>query len=258
MADRPQPAGYITREDFDALLFDLDGVVTSTADLHAKAWKRLFDEYLEHHARAHDQPFEPFYLPDDYLDHVDGKPRQDGVRDFLASRGMELPLGTPDDAPGSDTIWALGVRKNGYYHELLDKNGARVFDSSVAFVRKARVLGFSTAVVSSSRNCERIITLSGLNELFDTRFDGNDLAEHGMPGKPDPGMFLAAAKQLGVKPERAVVFEDAVSGVEAGRRGGFGLVVGVNRGDQAEELAEQGADVVVEDLEELQLSPDGD
>lgn len=236
------------------MIFDLDGVVTSTAELHGAAWKRLFDEFLGSCPDQAETDRSPFALPDDYLRHVDGKPRADGVRDFLKSRGIELPEGDAGDDPGTRTIYGLGARKDGYYHDLLAERGVKVFDATVVFIHRARELGFGTAIASSSRNCAHVLGAAGLAALFDVRFDGNDLAREGLAGKPDPAMFLRAAARLGVEPERAVVFEDAVSGVEAGRRGGFGLVVGVDRAGRAEALRRRGADIVVEDLSELEVS----
>lgn len=247
-------AARVSRSDYDALIFDLDGVVTSTAALHMAAWQRLFNELLGSVCERQGVDASPFALPDDYLRYVDGKPRADGVRDFLASRGIELPEGGAGDAPGAHTVHALGARKDGYYHELLKDRGVETFDASVALIRRARRLGFRTAIASSSRNCLEVLETAGLTSLFDVRFDGNDLAAGGLAGKPDPAMFLQAAGRLGVRPGRAVVFEDAASGVEAGRRGGFGLVVGVARGGRADTLHRHGADVVVEDLSELEVT----
>jgi len=252
---RPAPRA-LSRREYEALVFDLDGVVTSTAALHAAAWKRLFDEYLPTRPARAGEDRSPLLLPDDYLQHVDGKPRADGVRDFLASRGIRLPEGSPDDGPDAATIHGLGARKDGYYHELLTERGVEVFQGTVDLIRSARKAGFRVAIASSSRNCAQVLETAGLEALFDTRFDGNDLAAQGLPGKPDPGMFIAAAQRLGVDPARAVVFEDATSGVEAGRRGGFALVVGVNRGAAADALRRNGADVVVEDLSELEVRDD--
>ncbi len=225
---------------YEALLVDLDGVVTRTAAVHAAAWKRLFDEFLGRHAERTAVGFEPFYRT-----YVDGRPRYAGVESFLASRGIELPYGTPEDSADRETICGLGNRKNLYFRQHLRENGVGVYD--------AREQGLRVAVVSSSKNCGPVLEAAGLAGLFEERVDGLDVAGLGLQGKPAPDMFLEAARRLGVDPTGAVVLEDAVSGVEAGRRGGFGLVVGVDRGDHAEELRRHGAHVVCSDLRELEL-----
>ena len=231
---------------FDAVLFDLDGVVTRTADVHAAAWKTLFDEVLRR--RAGGDAFVPFDASDDYRRYVDGKPRYDGVRSFLASRGIELPYGRPTDEPGAETVCGLGNRKNGVFLERLRQGEIPVFESTVRLIRQLKRGGVKVAVVSSSENCSAILEAAGLSDLFEVQVDGVVAQELGLPGKPDPTMFLEAARQLGVQASQAVVVEDAVVGVEAGRRGGFGLVVGVDRTGDAETLREHGADVVVDDL----------
>lgn len=241
-----------TLDAYEAVVFDLDGVLTDTALVHAAAWKRLFDDVLRRQAEQNATTFEAF-TDDDYLTYVDGKPRYDGVASFLASRGIDLPYGEPTDVPGTQTVCGLGNRKDELFHAALQEQGVRRFESSVALVRGLRERGIRTAVVSSSRNCREVVERAGLTALFDERVDGVVLDEEGMPGKPDPAMFLEAARRLGVTPARTAVVEDAVSGVEAGRRGGFGLVVGVNRRDQADALRQHGADVVVKDLGELIL-----
>ena len=243
----------VSRGEIDALVFDLDGVVTSTAELHALAWKKLFDRFLEQCDLSAGCDRSPFRLPEDYRDHVDGKPRADGVRDFLISRGINLPEGNDGDGPDKVTLNGLGARKDSYYHELLDERGVPVFASSVEFIRKARRLGFKTAIASSSKNCLEVLRYAKLEQLFDSRVDGNDLLAKRIKGKPDPGMFLEALRILEVEAERAAVFEDAVSGVEAGRAGGFGLVVGIDRGGQVNALLAHGADIVVDDLSRLEL-----
>jgi alpha,alpha-trehalase len=247
----------ITRRRFDALLFDLDGVLTATAVIHAASWKQMFDEFLSRHAGAAREPFRPFDIAADYKIHVDGKPRFDGVRDFLGSRGIELPEGSPDDAPDRDTIAGLGNRKNELVQEALAAGRVETFDGSIDLVRHARSEGFRTAVVSASNNCRAILVAAGIEELFDTRVDGVVATERGLAGKPAPDTFLAAARELDVEPARAVVLEDALSGVQAGRAGGFGLVVGVNRHGDAKALLEHGADLVVDDLAELLPGGDG-
>ena len=245
---------------FDAVLFDLDGVVTRTARIHAAAWKRLFDGYLEDRAaREGNAPFEPFDADGDYAEYVDGKPRYEGVASFLASRGIDLPHGAPSDGPGEETVCGLGNRKNRYFLEKLEEDGVEVFGSTVRLLRSLRHAGIRTAVVSSSANCAQVVEAAGLTTAFDARVDGVVSRRLELKGKPDPDIFLEAARRLGVVPRRAVVVEDAISGVEAGRRGGFGLVLGVARhgpGD-AEALAGHGADVVVSDMEEVDVSGEG-
>jgi len=235
---------------FDAFLFDLDGVITRTAALHAAAWKRLFDEYLAAHGRGE---FVPFDVESDYRRYVDGKPRVAGVRGFLAARGLELPPGTPADDADADTVRGLARRKNRYFLALLDRHGVAVFAPAVALLREARSRGVRTAVVSSSRNCAAVLRAARLTPLFDARVDGVEHDRLGLPGKPAPAMFLEAARRLATAPPRCVVFEDATSGTEAARRGGFGLVVGVGAGDRAAALLASGADVVVADLGKIRL-----
>ncbi|MDX1374792.1 MAG: trehalose-phosphatase [Burkholderiales bacterium] len=248
MPDSADPH-VLSRAQFDAAIFDLDGVITRTARLHARAWKQMFDAFLA----ERDAP--PFDIERDYRAHVDGKPRLDGVRDFLAARGIELPRGAEDDAPGTRTLWSLANRKNALFHELLEREGAEVFESSIELVKALRAAGFGTAVVSSSRNCLPILESVGAIALFDVKVDGVEAAERGLAGKPAPDIFVAAARSLGVAPARAVVFEDALAGVEAGRAGGFGRVIGVDRAGQADALREHGAQLVVADLGELSVEP---
>ena len=235
---------------FDAFLFDLDGVITRTAALHAAAWKRLFDEYLA--ARVGEE-FVPFDEETDYRRYVDGKPRLAGVRSFLAARGIDLPAGTRADDADRDTVHGLGKRKNRYFLALLDREGVRVYESAVSLLREARGRGVRTAVVSSSRNCAAILRAARLTPLFDVRVDGVELDRLGLSGKPAPDMFLEAARRLAVAPARAVVFEDATAGVEAARRGRFALVIGVGSAEHAAGLLAGGADVVVADLGEIRL-----
>ena len=251
------PQTVISRANFDALLFDLDGVVTRTAAVHAAAWKRLFDEYLEARANRTGESFRPFDSESDYRRYVDGKPRYDGVQSFLASRGITLPYGTPGDDPQQETICGLGNKKNAYFRDHVQQQGVEVFPSSVTLIQKAKEQGFKVAVVSSSRNCAAVLEAAGLQDFFDARVDGVEIARLRLNGKPAPDMFLEAARRLGVEPGRAVVFEDAVSGVQAGRNGGFGLVVGVARAGQAEALRQNGAAVVVSDLQEIDLAAAG-
>lgn len=232
-------------------LFDLDGVLTRTAAQHTAAWKEMFDGYLRERADRTGEPFTPFDAHLDYTRHVDGKPRQDGTRDFLLSRGIDLPLGTPDDGPDAETVWGLSARKNDLVQAVIARDGVEVFPGSVDYVRAAREAGLRTAVVSSSANTSLVLAAAGITDLFEVQVDGLVARERGLPGKPAPDTFLAAARELGGGPEDAAVFEDALSGVAAGRAGGFAFVVGVDRAGHADALREHGADVVVADLAEL-------
>lgn len=236
---------------FDAVLFDLDGVITDTAAVHASAWKTLFDDYLRTRAEASGEAFIPFDLETDYREWVDGKPRYEGVKSFLASRGIELPFGDAQDEPGTTTVCALGNIKNRHFNECLRRDGVKIFDTTVTLVRRLKAQGIKVAVVSSSKNTPTILEVAGLTDLFDLRFDGNDAARLGLKGKPTPDTYRKAAELLGVPAERAVVVEDAISGVQAGRAGHFGLVLGVDRHGEAEALETNGADIVVADLGEL-------
>ena len=241
----------LSRERFDAVLFDLDGVLTDTARVHGAAWKQMFDAFLRAREVERGEPFRPFDLDSDYGPHVDGKPRSDGVRDFLRSRAIELPEGSPDDPPDRETVCGLGNRKNALVTQAIASEGVDAYPGSLTLLRHVRESGFRTAVVSASANAAAVLRSVGILACFDTRVDGVVLAERGIPGKPAPDSFLEAARELGVDPARAVVVEDAIAGVEAGRAGGFGLVIGVARKGNAELLAGHGADVVVEDLAEL-------
>ena len=236
---------------FDAVLFDLDGVVTRTAGLHASAWKALFDDFLRQRAVERGEPFQPFDAMADYLKYVDGKPRYEGVRSFLAARGIALLEGEPGDGPDAATVHGLGARKDALFMERLRRDGVEVFASTIELIRALRERGVKIAVVTSSRNGRELLRTAAIEDLFDVRLDGLDAAALGLAGKPDPDPFLKAAELLGVAPGRALVVEDAVSGVEAGCRGGFALVVGVDRGGNREALAAHGADLVVADLGEL-------
>jgi beta-phosphoglucomutase family hydrolase len=241
----------ITADRFDAVLFDLDGVLTDTARIHAGCWKEMFDAFLRERARAAGEDLRAFEIATDYRLYVDGKPRFDGVRDFLASRGIALPEGAPDATPGEESVCGLGNRKNEMVNVAIAERGVEAYPGSVALVRRLRDEGVKTAVVSSSTNCETVLVAAKIADLFDTRVDGDVAARLGLPGKPAPDTFLEAARRLGVEPGRAVVVEDAIAGVESGRAGHFGLVVGVARKDDVEALRESGADVVVHDLGEL-------
>lgn len=235
----------------EAVIFDLDGVVTRTAELHAQAWKQLFDEYLGARAHRLGEPFRPFDTASDYRRFVDGRPRYEGVVGFLRSRGIELPFGSPDDPEERETVCGLGNRKNRYFRAALARTGGDPYPTTLELIAALRERGVRTAIVSSSRNCAAVIEAAGIGALFDAKVDGVDAAELGLPGKPDPGVFLEAARRLRVDPAHAAVVEDAIAGVEAGRRGGFALVVGVDRGAQSDALTTAGADVVVGDLAEL-------
>ncbi|MDJ0787989.1 MAG: beta-phosphoglucomutase family hydrolase [Myxococcota bacterium] len=238
-------------QQLEALLFDLDGVLTDTARLHADCWKQTFDAFLESYARETGQAFQPFDIATDYREHVDGKPRYDGVRDFLASRDIRLPEGDPSDGPEVRTVCGVGNRKNALVSGAIRPDTIQVYQGSVELVRRARKAGQKTALVSSSANARSVLEAAGIEDLFDVRVDGRVAAERALPGKPAPDTFLEAARELGVAPEKAAVIEDAVAGVQAGRAGGFGLVLGVARHDDTELLASNGADVVVSDLSEL-------
>jgi len=236
---------------FDAILCDLDGVITKTALVHAAAWKRLFDDYLKTVAGRTGSTFEPFELEEDYRLYVDGKPRHDGVRDFLRSRGLSLPPGSLHDAPDRETIYGLGNKKDEYFEAALRQSGVVVYPATVRYLRLARAAGLKIAVVSSSHHCREVISTAGLTALFDARIDGHEIDRLHLLGKPAPDTFLEAARRLAVQPEKAIVIEDALAGVQAGHAGGFGLVIGVNRRNQVQELRQHGADIVISDLTEL-------
>jgi len=240
-----------------AVLADLDGVVTRTAALHAAAWKEVFDDFLAAHAPAGGAGPAPFDAQRDYYAYVDGKPRYDGVAAFLAARRIRLPWGTPGDPPSAETVCGIGNRKNERYLRLLQDRGVEVFDRSVAFLHRAREAGLATAAVTSSRNGRLVLQRARLEGLFDLVLDGVDLAEAGLAGKPAPDMYLEAARRLGVGPREAMLVEDAVSGVQAGRRGGFALVVGLDHGRNAGLLGQAGADLVVNDLERFTFASTG-
>jgi beta-phosphoglucomutase family hydrolase len=246
--------GRVMRPDLPAgvraCFFDLDGVLTQTARVHAAAWKQMFDDYLSDRSAREGQPFAPFQQAD-YDRFVDGKPRDDGVRSFLASRGITLPDGGPDDGPDAETVHGLGLRKNALVVRLIRREGVEVYEGSVRFVTAVRETGLETAVVSSSTNCRDVLHVAGIEDLFDLRVDGHTAGREHLRGKPAPDTFLFAARGLGVQPPEAAVYEDALAGVEAGRAGGFGWVVGVDRVGHADDLLAHGADVAVRDLSEL-------
>ena len=236
-------------------LFDLDGVLTKTAAVHNAAWKEMFDSYLRERARQTGQQFVPFDPVRDYDEYVDGKPRADGTRSFLASRGIDLPDGSDDDPPDAQTVHGLGNRKNEILLRRIRQDGVQAYEGSVRYVRAARDAGLRRAVVSSSVNCRDVLVAAGIEDLFEVRIDGIVARKERLPGKPAPDTFLAAGRALGLAPAEAAVFEDALAGVEAGRAGRFGYVVGVDRAGQAAALKAHGADTVVSDLADLMDRP---
>jgi beta-phosphoglucomutase family hydrolase len=241
----------ITRDRYDAVLFDLDGVITNTATIHATCWKQMFDEYLQRRATQRGEAFRPFDIANDYRLYVDGKPRYDGVRDFLRSRGIQLPEGGPEDAPELETVGGLGNRKNDLVNEVIEAEGVEPYEGSVKLIQKLRQQGFKIAVVTSSQNCTTVLKAAKLEAYFEVHVDGDTMHAQHLAGKPAPDTFLAAARLLGTEPARSVVIEDALAGVEAGARGNFGLVIGVARKGNAKELAQHGAHLLVNDLSEL-------
>ena len=246
MEDKGKPKKPI----IDALIFDLDGVVTQTRKLHKKAWKQLFDQFFASSSDFGDQ--KPMSEAD-YVDHIDGKPRYDGVRDFLKSRSIDLPFGKTSDPPGMTSICGLGNHKNELFRKVLDSDGAEVYENAVSLIKNWRKNGGKTAIVSSSKNCKAILERAGLLELFDVRVDGVTAEDLGLKGKPDPDIFVEAARELNARPEHSIVFEDATSGVQAGQRGFFGLVVGVARFENEDNLRKNGADLIIKDFKEFDL-----
>lgn len=242
--------GYsITRENFDAVLFDLDGVITGTAKLHASAWKQAFDEFLK--KRAHHGDFQPFDDVRDYEDYVDGKPRFEGAQSFLESRHIDLDFGTPEDTPDKETVCGIANRKTELFEAVLKEGKVDLYAGTVEWIRQLRSEGIKVAVVSSSHHCEDVLQGAGISDLFEIRIDGPVADEQKLEGKPKPDTYIRAAKALGASVERAIVVEDALAGVEAGRNGNFGLVIGVDRKHDAEALKAHGADIVVRDLKEM-------
>jgi beta-phosphoglucomutase family hydrolase len=248
---QPSRRNPITRDRYDAVLFDLDGVITDTASIHAACWKQMFDEYLAERGRRTGETFRPFDPVADYQLYVDGKPRFDGVRDFLKSRGIQLPEGSPHDPPDAASIGGLGNWKNRLVTRAIEDKGVEAYEGSVRFIHALLGLGCKVALVSSSENCEAVLKAAKVDELFEVRVDGATVESQHLAGKPAPDTFLMAARLLGVEPARAVVVEDALSGIEAGLTGKFGLVIGVARRDNTEELRCHGAHLVVNDLGEL-------
>ena len=234
-----------------ACLFDLDGVLTDTASVHRKAWKAMFDAYLRERSQRTGEPFVPFDIAADYLTYIDGKKREDGVRSFLAARDITLPEGDSDDAASAETVNGLGNRKNEQFHQSIHEDGVKVFEGSRHYLEAVAAAGLAVAVVSSSSNTREVLEVTGLDKFVQRRVDGVTMREEHIAGKPAPDSFLRAAELLGVEPAKASVFEDALAGVEAGRHGNFGCVVGVDRVGQAEALRRKGADIVVADLAEL-------
>jgi alpha,alpha-trehalase len=246
----PERSVVIRTDRIDAVIFDMDGVVTDTARVHAAAWARLFDGYLGDRAAVTGEAFGPFTV-DDYRRFIDGKPRYDGVRSFLATRGITLPEGEASDPPDRLTVRGLGNRKDGYFLGHLREHGIASFPTTVALLEELRAAGIRTAVVSASRHLDEVLAAGHVEHLFDVRVGGTEADRLGLAGKPDPGVFLEAARRLRVRPGRAAVVEDALAGVEAGRRGGFALVIGVDRLDHGAELLAAGAGVVIRDLVEV-------
>ncbi|MGF1472441.1 MAG: HAD family hydrolase [Rubrobacteraceae bacterium] len=243
----------VSSDSYDAWLFDLDGVITDTAGVHAAAWKKMFDEYLQEEAEREGKPFESFEIDPDYYQYVDGKPRYSGVDSFLRSRGIELDWGDPEDPPENETVCGLGNRKNEMFNEVLKTDGVKVFETSVDLIRDLRDRGARVAIVTSSKNCDVVLEAAGLTDLFEAKVDGNVAAERQLAGKPEAETYEEAAKMVDTPVEKSVVIEDAISGVQAGRAGNFGMVLGVARNDDPEALRQNGADVVVRDLGELDL-----
>lgn len=246
----------LSAADFDAVIFDLDGVVTRTASIHAQAWKQVFDRYRERRIERGEEGFAPFLVEVDYPRYVDGKPRYDGVRSFLAARGIVLPESGEGDGLADETVRGLGDQKNRLYNDMLSEGGVEVFEDTVEQIERWRGMKLRTAIVSSSKNCAKVLEAAGLTHLFEVRVDGREAEERELEGKPAPDIFVEAAQLLGVDPARGIVFEDAVAGVRAGRAGGFGFVIGVDREGRAREaLLSAGAHAVVSDLREIRIEP---
>jgi len=236
---------------FDAVIFDLDGVITKTAKTHALAWKKMFDEYLMLRETKYGEKFIEFNPTDDYLAYVDGKPRYNGVKSFLVSRGIEIPFGSPSDPAGAETCCGLGNKKNLAFNEVLNSEGVEIFPSTISLIKELKQAGIRLGVASSSKNCRAVLEKASLSGFFEVRVDGIVSAELGLNGKPEPDIFLKACELLGVKPEKSIVVEDAVSGVQAGARGKFGLTIGIARENNSDELLRAGAQLVVNDIAEI-------
>ncbi|UEG49087.1 beta-phosphoglucomutase family hydrolase [Ferruginibacter lapsinanis] len=239
--------------NFDAVIFDMDGVITKTAQVHSLAWKRMFDEYLYFRLKQYNEPFHEFTHANDYLPYVDGRPRYKGVETFLRSRGIDIPFGDPKDESKKETVCGLGNRKNEFFNKVLEEDGVEVYESTIILIKDLLKTSIKVGVATSSKNCVVILEKASITDLFETRVDGVVSAELGLHGKPEPDIFTTACDNLGVTYDRSIIVEDAVSGVQAGAKGKFGLVIGVAREDNAIELMINGADVVVEDLSELSI-----
>ncbi len=231
---------------FDTVICDLDGVLTDTASLHNEAWKQMFDLFLQEYSQKHSIPFAPFDPAEEYLKYIDGRPRYEGASAFIASRGIDFPFGDPDDPPGKETICSLANKKNQLYQSLIETEGVKAFPDAVEKVKQWQTRGYKLAVISASKNCRKILNVANLNHFFEIIIDGNDAINWKLKGKPQPDVFIAAADKMGTKPADAVIIEDAVSGVQAGKYGGFGLVIGMARDNQnSSQLKENGAHIVV-------------
>ena len=239
--------------NFEAVVFDMDGVITKTADVHSKVWKKMFDEYLFYRVKKYNDLFHEFTHTNDYLPFVDGRPRYQGVDRFLKSRGIEIPFGLPSDEAGKETVCGLGNRKNELFNKVVEQEGVGLYDSTIKLIKELLKKNIKVGVATSSKNFTLILGKAGVLDLFQTQVDGIVSAETGLKGKPEPDIFITAANNLGVLPERTVIVEDAVSGVQAGAKGNFGLVIGVAREENEEELRSNGADVVVKDLAEVNI-----
>ena len=239
--------------NYEAVIFDLDGVITDTAKVHALTWKVMLDDYLERRSIKYKEDFYPFIIEKDYPTYVDGKPRYDGIRSFLQSRGIMIAYGDSNDSPEQETVCGLSNRKNRIFSDMLNQHGVEVFESTVRLIRELKAVGTLCGVVSSSKNCQRVLRIAGIEDLFLKRVDGVVSVELNLKGKPNPDIFLKCAELMKVEANKSVVVEDAISGVAAGRDGRFGLVIGIDRMDISERLRENGADVVIPDF--LNVSP---
>ena len=246
-----QPNVEIDLDKYEAAILDMDGVVTDTARAHAASWKQMFDAYLKEHSAKRGWSYKAFDDIKDYYRYIDGKLRYQGVASFLESRGIVLPYGNPDDPPDRETVCGLGNRKNRFFHDYLKENGAKAYQSTIEFLQNLKNRKIATAVISSSRNAKAVLTAAGVQELFQVMVDGVYGAEHNLKGKPEPDIFLEAARQLNVAPETVLVLEDSISGVEAAKKGGFGLIIGIDRTGRNTEIKNHGADLVVTDLSEI-------
>ncbi len=239
--------------NFDAVIFDMDGVITQTASVHSLAWKKMFDEYLRLREQTHGEPFREFTHAYDYLAFVDGRPRYKGVEAFLKSRCIKLPFGSPEDEPKKETVCGLGNRKNEFFNQVVEEDGVGLYDSTMKLINELLTREIRVGLATSSKNGDFVLKKAGILHLFETRVDGIVSAQRGLKGKPEPDIFTTACANLGAIPDRAVVVEDAVSGVQAGAKGKFALVIGIARENNAHELKTNGADVVLEDLAEASL-----